>query len=155
MNYNPNIHNRNSIRLKHFDYSNDGKYFITICTKNRECNLGKIINAHIKLSKIGEIVQKYWNEIPQHFKNIKLDQFIIMPNHLHGIIINHFKSAVKHFCNKNNFNHFQWQRNYYEHIIRNEFKLNRIREYIINNPLKWNYDRNNPNVQAHLGMPQL
>lgn len=176
--HNSKIHHRRSIRLTEYDYSQGGYYYVTICTHSRECNLGKIINGKIRLSKIGEIINKYWLEIPQHFENILLDEWIIMPNHFHGIvviendhnvpcrgvarnaptnkmslisprhgalstIIRSFKSAVTNQCHKNGYEYFGWQRNYYEHIIQNEFELNKKREYIINNPLKWELDENN------------
>jgi REP element-mobilizing transposase RayT len=73
-------------RLKYWDYSNVGCYFITICTRNRINYFGKIMNKKMILSDIGIIAEKYWREMPQHFHNIKLDQFVIMPNHVHGII---------------------------------------------------------------------
>ena len=76
-----------SIRLPDWNYGSDGAYSITICVKNRKCVLGEIINGEMKLSGIGEMVQKYWDEIPEHFENIQLDEFIIMPNHLHGIVV--------------------------------------------------------------------
>lgn len=78
-----------STRLKDWDYSSTGCYFITICTKNQECFFGDIVNGKIRLSKIGEIISHVWMEIPQHFHNIELDEFVIMPNHIHGIVIIH------------------------------------------------------------------
>ncbi len=76
-----------SIRLPHWDYSSCGGYFVTICTKNRECFFGNVSNKKMKLSQIGEIANKYWNEIPKHYKNVSLDEYILMPNHIHGIVI--------------------------------------------------------------------
>ena len=81
------IHNRHSIRLKGWDYSNDGAYFVTICTKNMECILGEIIDGKIVLNDVGKMAQEFWLKIPNYFKNVKLDECIIMPNHVHGIII--------------------------------------------------------------------
>ncbi|MDP2918399.1 MAG: hypothetical protein Q8N68_02780, partial [bacterium] len=78
--------NRRLNRLKGYNYSQDGWYFVTLCVKNCENFLGNIANGKIRLSEIGEIAQKYWLEIPQHFPNARLDEFIVMPNHLHGII---------------------------------------------------------------------
>lgn len=175
-----------STRLKFWDYSTNGFYYITICTKNRECVFGNIVNGKIELSKIGEIVSNEWIKTGQIRKHVQLDEFVVMPNHIHGIviiennivsntvetcrgmslqrqnitqynkftkpiskslsmIINHFKSAVKRWANKHNFENFQWQPRFYEHIIRNEDELNRIREYIRNNPLQWELDREKPN----------
>ncbi len=168
--FNPDIHHRKSIRLNHYDYSESGAYFITVCTKNFEHYFGNIQNGKMNLSMIGQIVHNEWIRTKQIRKNVALDEFIIMPNHFHGIIIinsvgaywntplqrtfkspsnnlgaivRSFKSSVKRWCNKNNFANFQWQRNYYEHIVRNDFELNRIRKYIINNPINWELDRNN------------
>ena len=76
-----------SIRLPHWNYKSDGSYFITICVKNRECVFGKIVNGKMVLSEIEEIVQRYWYEIPDHFDNVQLDEFVVMPNHFHGIVI--------------------------------------------------------------------
>ena len=174
-----------STRLKDWDYSSDGVYYVTICTKNRECVLSKIIDARIQLSSIGEIVKKYWMEIPKYFENILLDEFIIMPNHVHGIIIidnercrdainrvstktineqrggitkNHnpmlskslstiirwYKGRSSYEINKTqNEIYFAWQPRFYESIIRNEKQLNIIREYITNNPINWELDKNN------------
>ena len=171
-----------STRLKHWDYSSNGTYFITICTKNRERFLGEIVGGEMQLSEIGKIVQKYWLEIPDHFSFIVLDNFIIMPNHVHGIVvidnannvetrqclvstsgmktINRFQNQGKHtissiigayksICTKTinkiqNKIFFGWQSSFYDHIIRSENELSRIREYIVNNPIKWDSDRNNP-----------
>jgi putative transposase len=94
MSYNPEKHHRVSIRLKNFDYSSEGAYFVTICVKNRECIFGEILNGEINLSEIGQIAYKNWNEIPTHFKNVEIDEFVIMPNHLHGIIIINEKNNI-------------------------------------------------------------
>ena len=178
--YNSEKHHRRSIRLKGYDYSLAGTYFVTICVKERKCVFGDVQNSNVVLSPIGEIVYQCWNEIPNNFNSVKLYVFIVMPNHLHGIvvmtndcrgvqlnaptrnasnfyglispkqktlsvIIRTFKAAVTTQCRKNNYHFFEWQRNYYEHIVRNEDELNRIREYIINNPLQWQFDKENPN----------
>ena len=166
---------RRSIRLKEYDYSQNGGYFITICSYGWKCLLGNVFDGIVKLSPIGKRAFKFWIEIPSHFENVKLDKFIIMPNHIHGIvmiysdvgvqnfeplqkqnrfqkiipesigsIIRTYKSAVTHWCKENGYEHFKWQRNYYEHIIRNEDDLKQIREYIIHNPLKWELDSENP-----------
>ncbi|KKP60240.1 MAG: hypothetical protein UR54_C0016G0005 [Candidatus Roizmanbacteria bacterium GW2011_GWA2_34_18] len=75
-----------SSRLLNWDYSSNGYYFITICTKERKHFFGEIINNVMRLLKIGEIAQKYWLEIPKHFSFIELDEFVVMPNHIHGIV---------------------------------------------------------------------
>jgi REP element-mobilizing transposase RayT len=159
-------HQRKSIRLKEYDYSQPGEYFVTICTKNKECLLGEIVDEEVLLSPIGKIAKQCWEEIPEHFDNIELDIFVIMPNHLHGtIIINPsvgveyiqplqktfqhvipkslgsiirtYKAAVtREYC-KYGYHGSCWQRNFFEHVIRSDKDLNNIRDYIINNPVKW------------------
>lgn len=173
MQYNPEIFHRRSIRLKEYDYSQSGAYFITISTHHHEPLFGQIGNGIIYLNHAGNIVKKCWMDIPIHFPHSKIDQFVIMPNHVHGIIIiewpdivgannysplrnvhiSHrqhngtsktigsivrgFKIGVTKWFHKNTDIHIPWQRNYYEHIICNENELNRIRQYIINNPVNW------------------
>jgi len=86
MSYKPNIHHRHSIRLKGYDYSQAGLYFITICCQDRECFFGEIKNGEMMLNDIGNIANQCWMEIPNHFANVVLHEHIIMPNHVHGII---------------------------------------------------------------------
>jgi putative transposase len=78
---------RKSIRLKNYDYAANGYYFVTICTHEKQCFFGDVINGKMYLSAVGKIAQQYWSEIPQHSKHTYLDEFVIMPNHVHGIII--------------------------------------------------------------------
>ena len=85
--FNKYKHRRHSIRLKKYDYSQTGWYFITICTHDRICLFGDIVNGEMWLNKYGNMVQTCWNDLPNHYKNIKLDSFVIMPNHVHGIIM--------------------------------------------------------------------
>ncbi|MEA5594175.1 transposase [Rivularia sp. UHCC 0363] len=173
MSYNPKIHHRRSIRLKSYDYTQEGAYFITICTKNKQCIFGDIKQGEIKLNSLGMIAYNCWQEIPQHFPHIKLDIFVIMPNHIHGIlwinqtiskedkprqygkmvagsipcVIRSYKSAVtrqiNQICNQKSISPV-WQRNFYENINRNEESLESIRKYILNNPLNWENDSENP-----------
>lgn len=122
------------------------------------------------LTEIGSIAKQHWLEIPQHFQNVKLDEFIIMPNHIHGIVIienqqggitrthnpmiseNSLSKIIRWYKGRSTFEinkrqnkiRFAWQSRFYEHIIRNEKSLEKIREYINNNPLKWDIDENNP-----------
>lgn len=167
------IYNRKSIRLKDYDYSQNGMYFITICTQNRNCILSNIIasdvgaglvSAQIKLTEIGNIINNIYLNLENQFENIKLHDFIIMPNHIHGIIeiskradtrpaptlsdiICAFKSKSTDYMLKGikmgkykPIDKRLWQRNYYEHVIRNEKEYIQIVEYIINNPINWNED---------------
>ena len=87
MKSNLNIHKRRSIRLREYDYSQAGAYFVTICTRNRECLFGNIIDGEALLNDAGRMVQTVWDELPAHYANIDIDLFQIMPNHIHGIII--------------------------------------------------------------------
>ena len=166
---------RRSFRLKDYDYSRAGAYFVTICTQGKKNLFGEILKENMFLNEMGRIVEKWWAEIENKFKNVELDEFVIMPNHFHGIIIivgadlcvcpdkmgehvgsplhrivQWFKTMstneyIRNVCNHGwtPFSKRLWQRNYYEHIIRNEEKLNKIRYYIQTNPLKWHLDREN------------
>lgn len=87
MGYDPEIHHRQSIRLKEFDYSRAEYYFVTVCTQNRECMFGEIINGQMKLNSYGEIVDMTWHDLINHNPGIRLDEFVILPNHIHGIIV--------------------------------------------------------------------
>lgn len=84
--YDPNKHHRRSIRMKGFDYSQPGKYFITICTHQRQLLFGDIVDGVMMLNELGQIVQQCWTEIPKHYPDVKIDEFVVMPNHMHGII---------------------------------------------------------------------
>lgn len=161
-------------RLRHFDYSANGWYFVTICTKDKEKYFGKIENNTMILNELGEMVREYWLVIPEHFPYVILDEFIIMPNHIHGIIviehnnygvgnndrcslqrnrnmqllpkiISQYKSSVTRDIRKQFNNYrFRWQKSFFDHIIRDETSLQNIRTYIRFNPLKWNTDTDNP-----------
>ena len=170
-----------SARLQNWDYSNNGLYFVTICTANRELYFGDIVNGEMQLSEIGRLANKYWKEIPNHFPFVELDEFVIMPNHVHGIIIinkpndggyndkrnvgtpnlgvstttmasekwnpgslgviiNQYKRICTINARKIHTN-FAWQSRFHDHIIRNDESLQRIRDYIINNTLRWRDDK--------------
>ncbi len=171
--YNPEIHNRQSIRLKGYDYSLGGVYFITICSQNRENLFGDFINNKIVLNNAGKMIEKWVIETKNKFKNILIDQYVIMPNHLHCIISietiktetgEHVGSPLREIIQwfktmstneyirgvKDGkyppFNKRIWQRNYYERIIRNENEFNQIAEYIVNNPINWMNDKNNLDI---------
>jgi len=213
--YNPEIHKRRSIRLKGYDYSQAGAYFITICCHDRACLFGEILDNKMVLNERGIVAQNEWLKTAEIRKNVELDVFIIMPNHIHGIIIINdtrrgelhspnddnvrdmqgelhsphdelqspndgnndvkgecnspivstdglkgecnsplrspsnnigsivrgYKSSVTKQLNVLNIGCVVWQRNYYEHIIRNEQSYQTISNYIINNPAKWQEDK--------------
>jgi REP element-mobilizing transposase RayT len=170
-----------------YDYEQAGDYFITLCTHHHQCVLGNVHGEEMHLNEIGKIAQRCWEEIPQHFPNVELDAFVVMPNHMHGIIIinDHgrdvqlnvstgnissnvstekthasisarkgslsviiriFKAAVTTLCRTNGYHNFKWQSRFYDHIIRDEKDLDNVRNYIIDNPLKWATDEENPDL---------
>jgi REP element-mobilizing transposase RayT len=158
---------RKSLRLPGYDYSQTGAYFVTICVKSRECLFGAVISEEMIVNELGRIVQSYWQNLANHFSHIDLDYFMVMPNHLHGIIflvgagsprpqlplgnlIGYFKFQVTKKINEflKTPSTQIWQRGFYEHVIRNEESLNRIREYIMTNPSRWYLDRENPLAQG-------
>jgi len=247
---NPQKRHRRSIRLKGYDYSQAGAYFITIVTQDRACLFGEVVDGEMRLNEAGRIAERCWRAIPDHFPHVRLDEFVIMPNHVHGIlwivdamgttvgaenvitvgaknvntvgaknvkttgaknvitvgaknvkttgaknvitvgaknvktigaknvitvgaknfsplpssspqqplphgtsktigsVVRGFKIGVTKWFRENNEVYTVWQRNYYEHIIRSEESLNRIRQYILDNPLRWAYDRENPVTTA-------
>ena len=194
MTYNPDIHHRHSIRLKDYDYSQAGAYFVTLCAWQRECLFSEIVNGEMMLNDMGRIVESVWCRLSEQFRNATVDEYMIMPNHFHGIIfltdsvgatptarpvgigsnpeicdrqkggravgvaptgpmsgsigaiMAQFKSRVTKRINqfRNNPGCPVWQRNYYERVIRDENELSRAREYIVNNPMKWELDTENP-----------
>jgi len=200
---------RRSLRLRDYDYAASGAYFVTVCTQHRVCLFGDVVNNTVWLNEYGDIVLACWDDIPAHFTHVDLDAFVVMPNHVHGIIVltdrmqttpfihvppvspgaqhaapfpvsrtprphvqpgslgaivRAFKSAVTQRINAlrrggtgaaccaptststilTSSASPIWQRNYYEHVIRNEAALHRLREYIQNNPAAWADDAENP-----------
>ena len=178
MNYDKYKHYRCSIRLRGYDYSQAGAYFVTICTQGRECLFGDVVDGEMRLNDAGQMVLDVWHKIPEHFPNADVDEFVVMPNHFHGIIVicndncrgevaspislggdtpplqRHtlgkivaylkYQSAKQINLFRNTPGYPVWQRNYYEHIIRSEEEMNRIREYIVENQAKWVEDEDNP-----------
>ncbi|MBU2044917.1 MAG: transposase [Candidatus Omnitrophica bacterium] len=201
---------RKMTRLKEYDYSQSGYYYITICVNDRTESFGKVVDGKMLLNKTGTIVGECWENIADNFDNVELGEYIIMPNHIHGIIticrglihqtrnnddnqtrnnnnhnkstriitgmtnqtgminhaptdwilmknhkttlgkiIRHFKARATKIIHDSNINDFKWQRSFYDHIIRDDISLNRIREYIINNPVNWDTDENN--IRNHKG----
>ena len=145
---------RRYIRLRNYDYSQPGLYFITVCTWERKWMLGDIVNGEMSLNIAGSIAQSLWSALPERFPHVELDQYIIMPNHMHGIValvkpssiplrevVRTFKGATTYRIRAEDKPDFAWQRNYYEHVIRNDEDLDRIRQYIVNNPASWAEDR--------------
>lgn len=162
-----NTYNVRSDRKPRYDYASRGWYFITICTKTGIQYFGKFIqpthstSSTFHATEIGRIAEEYWHEIPNHYPFVKIDAFVLMPDHLHGLIfidtpedkpytpniyrcqkqnlgtvIGSYKSSVKRFANKNNIP-FDWHSGYYDRIVEDIQALDPIRKYIRNNPAKW------------------
>ena len=181
--YDPQIHHRHSIRLRGWDYTSTAGYFVTICTHERECLFGAIANGHLRYSREGKVAARCWEAIPDHFAHVILGRWVVMPNHVHGIlvfgvagaqvgaqvgaqhaaplpdspsvphvvpgslgaVIRSYKAAVTREINVMDAipGRKVWQRNYWDHIIRDDNGLWRIQEYIANNPARWQSDRLN------------
>ena len=166
--FDPDRHHRRSIRLQGFDYTQPGAYFVTICTYHRECILGDVIDGEMRLSKPGSIVSECWADLVNHYPCVTLDSFVAMPNHIHGVIqltdvaldptpmparrralpeiVRGFKTFSSRRINdsRSSPGTAVWQRNYYEHVIRDEQELEAVRHYIEGNPAKWAQDVDNP-----------
>jgi len=169
---NPETPCRRSIRLQDYDYALAGAYFITIVTKDRKCLFGEIADGEMWLNDKGQIVQDEWYKSAWIREEIELDAFVVMPNHVHAIVaigdrarratgrsprqsgpakrslgafVGGFKSVVTKRINeiRNSPGTPVWQRNYFEHVIRNEESLHRIRQYVLDNPTQWEFDREN------------
>ncbi len=158
---------RKRLRLQGYDYSSDGLYFVTICAKGRKYYFGEIRNGIMGLNEMGILAHQFWQDIPRHFDHVSLDEFVIMPDHVHGIIVIHspvgarhawplqekpnhqkipviigsFKSAVARKIRQNHDFDFAWQRSYYDCVVRSERELDRIRRYIQSNPEKCPQER--------------
>ncbi len=190
MKFEQNQHHRRSIRLKGYDYTTPGGYFITLVTQGRVCLFGEIVEGEMQYSEKGQIATECWRAIPDHFPTVELGVFMVMPNHVHGIIILHEDAAsanenwsaissptvrathwvaptngpqrgsigaiigaykmsvtrkiVQQYGGVPNI----WQRNYYEHIIRNDEEHKRIHLYIESNPIHWTNDDENLDMEA-------
>ncbi len=185
MTYKPERYHRRSIRLPGYDYAAAGLYYVTICTQDRASLFGEMMNGEVATNALGEIVRQCWVGLPRHYGHVGIDAFVVMPNHVHGIItliatnvgagfkpaptvpftasarvpaqehgprhslsevVRAFKTFSARYINQSRSTPGArvWQRNYYEHIIRGERELNRIRVYIANNPSQWDRDEENP-----------
>jgi REP element-mobilizing transposase RayT len=179
MRYDSEIHHRRSLRLKGYDYTQAGAYFVTICCQHRRCVFRDIVDGEMRMNEAGQIVQAVWEELPIRCPGVDTDAFVIMPNHVHGIVtigldagvgaqfiapmhqgamnqgamnraptlgevVRVFKAVSTYRIRRRGCPWFAWQRNYYEHIIRDDEDLTRIREYIRLNPVLWAEDAENP-----------
>jgi REP element-mobilizing transposase RayT len=167
MAYDPQHHHRRSIRLKGYDYTAPGAYYITIIVQHRERILSQIVGGRVTLFPTGKLVEMVWRRLPVHFPRVTLDAFVIMPDHIHGIIVlsdeppphpetpcdrpkgtrpgslaaivQSFKSVSARRINQANSTPGRrvWQEDYYEHIVRDGVDMERIRRYIAANPARW------------------
>ena len=198
--YDPDIHHRRSIRLPGYDYSQEGWYFITICTQKWLCLFGEIVQNRMQLNDAGLMVEEWWKKSTDKFPHVQIDEYVVMPNHFHGIISigvvhhgvgatpcgrpqNHHEPGQSHGNARNGlgrphgaaptigdvvrwfktmttnqyirgvkqngwkpFFKKLWQRNYYEHVIRDEEELNHYRQYVTDNPANWQTDEENPDA---------
>lgn len=191
--------NRRSIRWKRYDYTSAGFYYLTLCAEGRECIFGEVRDATVVHSEAGDLVRSCWEQIPAHFPRVELDTWILMPNHLHGLLLLHpegvgaqhaapsrtspspprfvnsgtfrprsapprvkvepgsFSAIVRSFKSASSLavNRLRqvtgvsiWQRNLHDHVVRDEVELERIRQYIKDNPSRWNEDPENPAIEA-------
>ncbi len=211
MNYDPDKHHRRSIRMRGYDYAQEGVYFVTVCAQDRQCLFGEIVDGEIRLNDAGRMIERWWFELNHKFPTVETDEFVVMPNHFHGIvviadvtvgadlcvgpdsegahparqgahtgaplqgthparpvantgahtgaplptIIQWFKTMTTNEYVRRiktlgwiPFHRRLWQRNYYEHVVRDEESLNRIRQYMLDNPARWEFDRENPAATA-------
>ena len=167
---------RKANRLSGYDYSTPSAYFVTVCTMSRVSYFGEIVDGQMTINESGSLAIQFWCEIPRHYLNVDVDEFQIMPNHMHGIIIlkelsivgtahcavrepnqnsgqtvkagnlsrivkSYKNAASKAIKEKLPNSNFEWQRSFYDHIIRSEESLNDIRRYIRENPMKWELDK--------------
>ena len=180
---------RHEVRLKDYDYATPGAYFVTVCTNSNQALFGEILNGRMMLNEAGQMLESWWHKIVEKFPGVQLDSHVIMPNHLHGIILivgadpcvrpgkepesgagenagegahmgaplhkivqwfktmttNEYIRGVQELGWRP-FDKHMWQRSFYEHVVRRTDKMIRIRKYILNNPLRWEIDRQNPEM---------
>ena len=162
------MYNRRTLRLRDYDYTQDGVYFVTICTHRLIQKLGRIVDGNLLLNDLGKLVDREWRKTEEVRSTVEVGLYVVMPNHIHGIllirdsrhaspstgrttlppnslgsIVAQFKSVVTKRSRKlaNPPSLPIWKRNYYDHIVRNEKDLDRIRQYILSNPARWSEDR--------------
>ncbi len=152
---------RRSVRLPNFDYSARSWYFVTLCIQDKVCRLGKVVGDRVFFSPLGHVVNWEWLKLRSRYPNIELDEYVVMPNHAHfilrmggredraptlGKIVAYYKYQTTKQFNQSTSYPFPklWQRNYYEHIVRDNTDPERIRRYIRNNPAHWTIDKLRP-----------
>ncbi len=175
------LKNRKRNRLEGYDYTLPGYYFVTICSNDKIEWFGKINDGKMELNGSGQIIQQQWQWLKHQYPYVDLDEFMVMPNHMHGILILNnyvgnghdrsvherslrvksvssligaFKTTSSKLIHQNNLPAFKWQKSFYDHIIRKDESLQNIREYIINNPVNWLEDEDNMNKLQTGLLPQ-
>ena len=190
MMYDPEVHRRRSIRLRGYDYSLAGAYFVTVVVQGRLCLFGDVAGGEMRANGAGEMVWRVWDGMPGRCPLVEMDEFVVMPNHVHGVIVNRQRWGP-HFSPEDDratkgaptrgaptggggaitlgdvvgafkslttveygrgvrkmgwppFDRRLWQRNYYERVIRDESELGGARAYIVDNPMEWEFDSENP-----------
>src|SRR5882724_7742579 len=145
---------RKKLRLVDFDYSTPGYYFVTVCVSARRCILGDVDESRASLHDLGQLVSEVLQRTPQRHPNVRLDAFVVMPNHLHALlelagtevslpaVMGAFKSLSTNAARGAGMiaDAKLWQRGFHDHVVRDDAGLDRLREYIANNPLKWHLD---------------
>lgn len=146
---------RKRLRLPTYDYSTPGAYFVTVCARDGACIFGRVVADQTELSRLGRIVEGAWRSIPRHHAGVRIDAFVVVPNHVHGIIwldragqvrplpipavVGGFKARASRITGRS-----LWQRSYHERVVRDETELTALRTYIAENPPRWAVDRENP-----------
>jgi putative transposase len=170
--YDPERHHRRSIRLKGYDYAQEGTYFVTICVEGRRCLFGEVADdGTMCLNDCGQAVSESWLWLAQQYPHVQLDEFVVMPNHLHGLLtLTNFLGSSLRIDGRRPLGQIVgafktvstkrlklllgrpdskiWQRNYYEYVVRHERALERIRAYIFDNPASWQQDKLHPDVPS-------
>lgn len=146
---------RKSPRLKDYDYSSTGGYFVTICTQQKQYYFGDVVEGEMQLNALGTIAHDHWSKTPEFYPSVELGDYVVMPNHVHmivflrsssqkptlGTVIGTYKAAVTRIARRElEFTSVIWQTFYHDHIIRNEADFTRISEYVQNNPARWSED---------------
>jgi REP element-mobilizing transposase RayT len=157
------VYSRKRLRLRGFDYGSDGLYLVTVCTHGRRCLLGSVHGETMIVNTLGELVERQLIDLPIRMDAVAVDSYVVMPNHVHAIVglssrarqasplrLGHvvaaFKSGSAREINRARARPYVpvWQRGYHDHVIRNDSDLERVREYIGTNPIRWALDAENP-----------
>jgi putative transposase len=166
-----------STRLADWDYASRGWYFVTLCTQDKKCSLGRAVDGQIMLSDAGVIAETEMKAIPDYYVNVVIDRYVVMPNHVHAIvviegahvyslvetglapsparrhgrlpqIVGSYKAGVSRLCHAMGLSDFAWQARFHDHILRSNASLNAVRDYIDHNPQNWLLDPDNSDSAA-------